>query len=225
MPESNAQGTDGPFASLERARQAVGALKGRPSTKGVVVLIRGGIYHLSETVVFGLEDSGKGDSTVTYAAYHGEEAVFCSDVEISCWKRPDTALTGLPEAARGKVWVADVPKVNGAPWRFFTLYDAEGRLQRARSTGFVPLPGGKKNVLHFPDDTLKSWPNLEDVEVVIHPHHAWVVNILPLASVNEETQVAHTAIPGTYRPVQSRLTRHALNCSISKKAIIRCSST
>jgi len=57
----------------------------------------------------------------------------------------------------------------------------------------VPLQGGKKNVLHFPEDTLKSWPNLEDVEIVICPHHAWVVNILPLASVDEETQVAHTA--------------------------------
>jgi hypothetical protein len=132
LPESNAQGTDGPFASLEQARQAVRDIKGRPSTKDVVVLIREGIYRLIETVVFGLEDSGKGDSTVTYAAYHGEEAVFCSDVEISGWKRPDTALTGLPEAARGKVWVADVPQVNGAPWRFFTLYDAEGRLPRAR---------------------------------------------------------------------------------------------
>ncbi|MHC4539253.1 MAG: right-handed parallel beta-helix repeat-containing protein, partial [Planctomycetota bacterium] len=32
LPESNAQGTDGPFASLERARQAVWDLKKRTST-------------------------------------------------------------------------------------------------------------------------------------------------------------------------------------------------
>ena len=68
LPEPNAQGTDGPFASLERARDAVRKLQGRPAAEDVVVLIREGIYRLSETVVFGLEDSGKGDSTVTYAA-------------------------------------------------------------------------------------------------------------------------------------------------------------
>jgi hypothetical protein len=44
----------------------------------IVVLIREGTYQLDETVVFGLEDSGQGDSTVTYAAYPGEKPVFSS---------------------------------------------------------------------------------------------------------------------------------------------------
>ncbi|MHC4312286.1 MAG: right-handed parallel beta-helix repeat-containing protein, partial [Planctomycetota bacterium] len=37
------------------------------------------------------------------------------------------------------------------------------------------------------------------MEIVIRPHHQWLVNILPLASVNEETQIAQTALAGTYR--------------------------
>ena len=71
----NAQKTDGPFATLERARDAVRDLKKSKSTD-IVVLIREGTYQLEETVVFGLEDSGVGESTVTHAAYPGETPVF-----------------------------------------------------------------------------------------------------------------------------------------------------
>ena len=206
LPAPNLGKTDGPFATLGRARDAVRQVQERRPPKDIVVIVREGLYSLSETVEFGLEDSGEGDSTVTYEAYPGEKPVFSSAVEIGGWKRLASLPPGLPEAARGKVWMADVPQVNGSQWQFFTLYDAEGRLPRARSAGFVPRPpssqkkgsDSSRDILHFPAGTLKNWPNLEDVEIVIRPHHAWVVNILPLVSVDEETQIAHTAISGTY---------------------------
>ena len=187
----NAQGTDGPFASLERARDAVRVLKKSKSTD-IVVWVREGTCHLNRTVVFGLEDSGKGDSTVTYAAYPGETPVFSSGREIKGWKKVTAKLPGLPTEAQGNVWVAEVSG------RFFTLYDAEGLLPRAQSAGFIPLQGGSRNRLHFPRGRLKNWPNVADVEIVVRPHHAWIVNVLPLVSVDEETQIARTAISATY---------------------------
>jgi hypothetical protein len=208
LPAPNAQGNDGPFATLSRARDAVRGLKRSTQAKDIVVLIRKGLYRLSETVVFGLEDSGEGDETITYAAYPGEKPVFSSGVEIGGWKKLTNPPPDLPEAARGKVWVADIPQVDGAPWRFYMLYDDKGLLPRARAAGFRPLDqpasekeraNSAKNILHFPKGALKNWPNLEDVEIVIRPHHQWIVNILPLASVNEETQIAQTALAGTYR--------------------------
>lgn len=98
----NAQGTDGPFASLERARDAVRVLKKRKSTD-IVVWVREGTYRLEKTVVFGLEDSGKGDSTVTYAAYPGETPVFSSGREIKGWKKVTARLPGLPECRKRTV--------------------------------------------------------------------------------------------------------------------------
>lgn len=191
-PVADPHSTDGPFATLARARDAVRELRRNSPDRDVVVLIRGGRYRLEETVVFSLADSGQGDASVTYAAYPGEEPVFSSGRPVASWKIVTTDLPGLPEKARGKVWEADVSH------RFYTLYDAEGLLQRARSAGFIPLPGGKKDMLRFHDGELKNWPNLEDVEIVVRPNHAWIVNILPLASVDEENQIAHTAIDGTY---------------------------
>ena len=118
--------------------------------------------------------------------------VFSSGREIKEWEKVTGELPGLPEAAQGKVLVADVSG------RFLTLYDAEGLLPRARSAGFIPLEGGSRERLHFPAGRLKNWPNVEDVEIVVRPHHAWIVNILPLASVDEEAQIARTSIDATY---------------------------
>ena len=64
VSEPDVQGADGPFATLKRARHAVRDLKKRKSSD-IVVLVREGTYRLEETVVFGLEDSRQGDSTVT----------------------------------------------------------------------------------------------------------------------------------------------------------------
>ncbi len=188
----NEDGTDGPFASLSRARDAVRSFKQSPVGKDIVVQIRGGAYFLDETVVFGVEDSGEGDATITYAAYPGEKPVFSSGKKIEGWTPVVGSLPGLPKAAEGHVLVADVSE------RFYTLFDSEGLLPRARSEGFIPLDGGSKTRLRFPAGKLKNWSNLEDVEIVIRPHHAWVMNILPLKSVDEAKQLAETTINASY---------------------------
>ncbi len=191
LAEPNPQGSDGPFATLQRARDAIREL-GERSSKDVVVLVRGGTYRLNQTVVFGIQDSPRDDSTITYAAYPGETPVFSSGQEVEGWKKVTEALPGLPDVAIGNVLVADVSD------RFFTLFDSEGLLPRARSAGFIPLSGGSRNRLHFPQGRLKNWPNVEDVEVVVRPHHAWISNVLPLASVDEKGQMASTSIDATY---------------------------
>ena len=185
----NAQRSNGPFATLERARDAVRDLKQQKATD-IVVLVREGTYQLKSTVVFGLEDSGEGDSTITYAAYPGETPVFSSGREIEGWQKVTAELPGLPEVAQGKLMVANVSG------RFLTLYDAEGMLPRARSERFVP--SGSVTELKFPKGLLKNWPNVTDVEILVRPTRLWTMNVLPLVSVDEKAGVARTAIPATY---------------------------
>ena len=135
FPDPNEGGTDGPFATLTRARDAVRALKKEGAGHDIVVLLRGGTYYLRETVVFGLEDSAHAGCSVTYGAYPGEEPVLSSGVRIGGWRELDGdkpwGLRSRP--ARAKVWVADVPQTLG---RFYTLYDGDRRLPRACSAGF-----------------------------------------------------------------------------------------
>lgn len=112
--------TDGPFATLERARDAVRQLKRSKSTD-IAVLVRGGTYQLDKTVVFGLEDSGEGTQTISYEAYPGETPVFSSGRTIKGWKKVTGTLPGLPKAAQGHVLEAEVTG------RFFTLYDKKAQ--------------------------------------------------------------------------------------------------
>ncbi|CAA6697045.1 right-handed parallel beta-helix repeat-containing protein [Lentimonas sp. CC10] len=189
LAEPNMTGTDGPFATLERARDAVRGLKQRQSGD-IQVLLRGGTYLLSETVVFGLEDSGSSESTITYAAYPGETPVFSSGKEIKGWKKVTGSLPGLPSEARGQVWEAEVSG------KFLTLYDNQGMMPRARSDHFVPK--GNATELRYPEGLLKDWPNVTDVEIFVRPTRLWMMNILPLASVDEKAGVAKTSINATY---------------------------
>lgn len=191
IAEPDLGGKDGPFATLQRARDAVRELK-RSKKSDIVVLVRGGVYTLNDTVVFGVEDSGEGDATITYSAYPGETPVFTSGLPIEGWKPVEGELPGLPAVAQGKVLEATVSR------SFKTLYDGEGRLPRARSEGFIPLKGGSRNRLHYPEGKLKAWSNVEDVEIIVRPHHAWITNILPLASVDESQNMAYTSLDATY---------------------------
>lgn len=188
--DDSAPGTrDKPLATLAGARDAL--RRTRTVGENATVSIRGGFYEVGETMVFGPQDSG-----VTYAAYKGEKPVFAASREITGWKKES-----------GQIWVADAP-----PGRFYALFDAKGMLPRARGAGFSPLKlppelvkpiypagaGADKSVIYFPSGAIRNWSNLDDVELVIRPRVGWVMNILPLASVDETAGVARTAIPATY---------------------------
>ena len=77
--------------------------------------------------------------------------------------------------------------------KFYTLYDDQGRLNRARDAGFALTKSGDRRTLHFPEGSLRNWDNISDVEIQIRPSVAWVVNMLPLESVDETTGIARTS--------------------------------
>lgn len=191
LTEPNESADDGPFATLARARDAVRELKREKSTD-IVVLVRDGVYSLSETLVLGLPDSGSATAKITYAAYPNETPIFTSSKRVTGWMPASNDLPGLQDKAKGKILVADVND------QFKCLFDQDGLLPRARSAGFIPLEGGSKDKLHFPKGKLKNWPNLQDVEIVVRPHHAWIVNVLPVKSVDEGRQIARTSVNATY---------------------------
>ncbi len=207
--DSSAGTVKAPFATITRARDAVRELIKEGLKKDVMVVLRGGVYHIDETIVFGLEDSAGENQTITYTNYEDEVPIISSGQRITGWKILNDAPEDLPAAAHGKVWVADVPEAKGGKWRFHVLYDGEKLLPRARSKGFTPTAEcpepvletrwTEKDVLAYPEGVMRDWSNLEDVEILIRPTHQWLVNYLTLSSVDEAKQEAKTTVPGTYR--------------------------
>ena len=66
----NPEQTDGPFATLERARDEIRkrqAAGGLPAT-GITVAVRGGVYARTQTFELGAQDSGREAAPVVYRA-------------------------------------------------------------------------------------------------------------------------------------------------------------
>ncbi|MEM4918619.1 MAG: hypothetical protein QW518_04760 [Thermofilaceae archaeon] len=191
FPDPLPDGSDGPLATLEAARDRVRGLRrqGRP----VTVYLRGGVYHLSAPLVLGPEDSGGEGCPVVWQAYPGEEPIISGGLRITGFRQVD--LGGR------SAWVAEVPR----GWTFKQLFVNGERRPRSRlpKEGFyriagVPSYAGKRllelqlfegaDEFSFEPGQLRAWRNLQEVDVVIL--HFWVEERIPLRSVDESRGVA-----------------------------------
>ena len=187
----NAARTDGPFASLERARAAVRALKATGEFAGPVsVLVRGGVHPLAKTFVLGSEDSGTQMFPVTYRSSPGETAVLSGGKAIKGWKK-------LP----GGIYVADLAAQGFEYFRFHELFFKGERQVLARFPNYDPqhpVTGGllyvdetaslSRNSFHYKEGTIPfaKWPSLAQAEVNIFPYHCWDHNIIRIAKVDPD---------------------------------------
>ncbi len=169
-----------PFATIQRARDAIRELKSNQALKNpVTVYLRGGLYELTEPIVFGPEDSGTEDSPIQYIAYEKEEPIISGGREISGkWKN-----------YKGEIKVITIDAVKKGNWNFRQLFMDGERLTRARfpnSSYYVIADTEEdlgKNTFKFREEEIKNWKNLNDVEVVVFQY--WNESRLPIKSVDE----------------------------------------
>ncbi len=115
LAKPNGDGTDGPLATIERARDVVREMPGsRPSVR---VVVHGGVYALDRPVELAAVDGGEADAPVVYAAAKGETPVLDAGRRIAGWRREGDA-PGIPAEVREAVWSAVVPPAR----RFAQLY-------------------------------------------------------------------------------------------------------
>ncbi|NJL19273.1 MAG: hypothetical protein HC901_03040, partial [Bdellovibrionaceae bacterium] len=50
----------------------------------------------------------------------------------------------------------------------------------------------------FAKDDLKDWDNVRDIEIFMSPKHGWLINILPLESIDVEKKTAVFTVEPTY---------------------------
>ncbi|MDF7799077.1 right-handed parallel beta-helix repeat-containing protein [Pontiellaceae bacterium B1224] len=189
----------GEIATLPAARDAVRALRTAGEKGDIDVAIRDGVYSLDETLVFGLEDSAPKGAVTRYRAADGASPLISGGRIIAGWEKTD--LQG------GSIWKAKVPWAKGDAF-FHCLYDGGKLLPRARSENFAvsvdadrrKYAGALKNRVEFSfkGGGLKSWENLEDLEIFGAPTRAWLRNYLGIASVDTAAKTATLSVPATY---------------------------
>jgi hypothetical protein len=139
LPTPNPERTDGPFASVGRARDAIRALKaGGPLSEPVSVQLRGGRYYFERPLTFGPEDSGTETAPISYAAYPGETP------ELIGGRR----LTQHRRAGGDRTLVFDLPDSGTGPWTFRSLFVDGRREVRARYPNLDPSDPARKGFLY-----------------------------------------------------------------------------
>jgi parallel beta-helix repeat protein len=143
LPEPNASRSDGPLASLTRARDLIRQLKTTAGglKQAVRVQIRGGTYPLAETLSLGPEDSGTAECVISYEAFPGERPVLCGGAKISGWK-----------PYRGQIRSVLLAEVQAGKWNFRSLFAGGTRQIRARYPNFEPSDPYRKGFLYVDRD-------------------------------------------------------------------------
>lgn len=124
-----------PLASVAmalRKGRELKRLKDPAAADGVRVLLRGGTHTLAEPIWLRPEDSGTETAPTVIAAAPGERPVLSGGVTLTGWRRLKEKVDGLPEAARGHVWVAEAPRFNGRGLEFRQLWVSNRKAIRAR---------------------------------------------------------------------------------------------
>jgi hypothetical protein len=136
-----------PFATLEKARQAVRGMN-KEMTGDIVVVLRGGCYRIDSPVVFDGEDSGKHGHNVIYRAQSGETPVISGGKAVVGWKADE----------KGR-WKAPAVVDN-----FRQLYVGGNRATRAQGKAPAGLELAGDDGYKTTDVRLAEWKNPGDLE-------------------------------------------------------------
>jgi len=180
--DSNSGTSRAPIQTFSRLQARLKEIPTGAQRPEIVVRLRG-TFRIDQTIDLGPEASGVrfvGPATISGAK------------ELTGWR---------PTQFNGRdVWATEVP----AGWNFRQLFVGKSEVRAPRTrlpkTGFLELAGlasesdakagwdsGQDAARFKPGDLKANWRNLGDVELVAH--HLWVTSRLPLASVDESSNL------------------------------------
>ena len=162
--DENAGTKEAPFASLERARDAVRKMKQSNALPkgGVSVVLREGIYSRSTAFRLDGADSGTEQTPMVYRAYPGEKVRILGGCRFPLSRfapvTDQAILARLPEEARGRVLQIDLHAVG------ITVFDPPplsgfGMKFLSAATPYKPGPSGPEVFINGNPGVLARWPN------------------------------------------------------------------
>ncbi len=199
LDAANGNRTDGPFATLDRARRAVQGMPGGRHT----VMIRGGYYFLSSPLIFSAADSGNATSPIEYVNYPCETPIISGGKTITGWTN------------NGNVWTAKL--TSGGFQNFEALFYNGERRYRPRTTvngylynaGSVYVSASEPNCslqvgnqwqcfdrfYYSASDVASNYHSLALGDVEILDFEKWTMSRMRLKSVDTANRIAYLAGP------------------------------
>ncbi|MGG9960879.1 L-rhamnose mutarotase [Ferruginibacter sp. SUN106] len=119
-------------AALRKARE-LRRLNDVGVAGGIHIIVRYGVYHITESITIRPEDAGTKESPTYIEAAPNETPVLDGGFTIGNWKKTLTKIAGLPAAAQGNIWEAAVPLSAGRLCEFRQLWVNDSKAVRAKS--------------------------------------------------------------------------------------------
>lgn len=80
-----------PLQNISAAQAKIRSLK-KKGIQDITILLRGGNYPISKTLIFGPEDSGKEGHPIIWKAYEGEIPVLTGGIEVGNWQKGENGI-------------------------------------------------------------------------------------------------------------------------------------
>ena len=189
--DKNDGSKENPFATLTTAIRKARELRrsnDRSISNGIHIIVKGGVYQLYEPVFIRPEDAGTASSPTFIEAAPGEQPVFSGGINITGWKKLPGIVEGLPSAANGKIWVADVPLIGGNLFNFRQLWVNNTKAIRAKSfngdqMGRILSWNKATEECWIPTPKTSSLKNVETAEMLIHQW--WAIANLRISKIEQ----------------------------------------
>jgi parallel beta-helix repeat protein len=198
-PVPNQDGSDGPLASLEGARNAIRRARSSAETQGSIkVVLREGKYFLQGIFWLKEEDGGSAEFPLEFVAYPGENPILSGGRIITGWK-----------PYKGPIWRAPLPEARGGNWRFRQLFfegkrQPQARFPKAdpqdpRNSGYLKSGEAVENqelqAFTYPAQSFpRRWARPSQGEVHIRAGW-WNEEIVPIKSVDQDRRVITLRYP------------------------------
>ena len=209
LADANAARDDGPFATLERARDEIRQRRAASATvDAFTVHVRAGRFALGRPLQLDARDSGTATAPIEWRGYRDERPLIRGGQPIAGF---------VPH--EGKILRADVG-AQGFKGVHFRMLLCDGRQQiLARYPNFDPqnpygggwayvdgkavpmyteVPGEDKRTFRYAPADDRPWTQPTEAEVMIFPRYNWWNNLVRLASLDRATRTLTLAADCSY---------------------------
>ncbi|MCE5344668.1 MAG: right-handed parallel beta-helix repeat-containing protein [Bacteroidales bacterium] len=163
-----------PFKTIQQAQKTVRGILRKGQKNDITVWLEKGTYLLTESLIFGQEDSGQDGFKIRYKASDTERPVLSGGMEINLWKKNDKGI-----------WVAEVPDFGGQVFRELFVNGSRATRARHPNSDFLRIASAgadrRTNFRFNPGD----FPKPDDpgkVELVVL--HDWSISRVTVADIN-----------------------------------------
>ena len=197
LAKTTADRSDGPLATLVKARDEIRRRKAAGESGPFTVLLRGGVYYLRDGMRFSRADSGSKGDPIVYKAFEEETPILVGG----------TPVRGFI-AHEGKILKADLASQGLAGATFDQVFSGGERQIPARYPNFDPsdpyaggwayadgepipmwknIPGESKRKFTIKPEDRRDWSRATQAGVFVFPRYNWWNNRLPIRSFDFST--------------------------------------